>query len=177
MDSQMSRARTLKAAIEAGFLARHGIENAVRELDSSGSIAATRRLTMEGGEIDVAAEGPRPPGSGRYVVFSRARFNRVSVLTIADVKMASPRPVALNWQVLYQDLDPTAGPVRSQLMNERGRALKRLRDRVRAYRAEGAGLSGRLGTFLGGAIEGQIPAADRTRILSILPAVLATTVP
>jgi len=177
LDQQIGRARTLKAFAQGWFLARQGLEKAALELKSTGRIAASGHLSEEGGEIDVFAEGPRPAGTRKHIVFSRARFGRNAVLMIADLDKVKSRAIIANVQVLYQDLDVSSAAVRAQLIAQRGRTLKTLIDTVRAYRTEGAGLSSRLSIFLESAADGQIPSADRALIGSSLPTTLTTCAP
>ncbi|MBI4863102.1 MAG: hypothetical protein HY815_22980 [Candidatus Riflebacteria bacterium] len=178
MDQQVSRARTLKGWFQAGFLARHGLEKAALSLKATGTLGSIPPYTLEGGDVAVFLEGPRPAGSSKYVVFSRGRFGRTSVLYVADMVKVSAGVLTANLEVRYQELDPGSAQVRSRVVAERAVTLRKARDAMRAYRSEGTGsLAARLSAFLFVVADGSVPQPDRQSIVARLPPKLTAALP
>lgn len=177
MDQQMARVRRMKAGAEAALIARFGVEEAGRRLSSTGSLPPRFTETMDGGDLVVTVEGPRPAGSRKYIVFGRARFAAAAVTAVADVRYGSPVAPVCNVEMLYQDIDVDSGPERAKLIATRREARRALKALTDSYRGEGPGLSSRLASFLGAASLGTLPRADQARIASALPTPLTTDVP
>jgi hypothetical protein len=177
MDQQMARVRRMKGSAQAALIAREAVDAAGRKLAATGSLPQRTSESLEGGEVVIAVEGPRPAGSRKYIVFARARFAAAAVTAVADVRFASPSAQVCNVDMLYQDVDVDSAAARAKVVDQRREARRALKDTLQSYRGEGGGLSPRLAAFLSTAAGGSIPRADQARVVSALPSPLTTEVP
>ena len=177
MDQQVSRARHLKAGAEAALVAREGVVYASQRLTAAGTLPFRFTEPQEGGDLVVVSEGPRPPGSRKYVVFARARFLGGAVTAVADLRFGSPSSAICNLDMLYQDVDVDSAVARGRVIDARREARRALKSALIANRGEGSGLPARLSGFLSAVSGGTIPHADQARIASALVTPLTTDVP